>query len=517
MSFEKNIRIALNRGERLWGGRVTDGVNMPYKPGFEADLIDPQGNQVSYLLVSSQGRVIYSDKPFAFRVEEEAVCLTARAEIHQAVAGSTLRDALAYVKSDAFPRPEGLMSPEEMFLTPQYNTWIELIYNQNQEDILNYAQTLIDTGYPAGVFMIDNGWQESYGTWRFHPGRFPDPKGMIEKLHALGFKVILWVVPFVTADTLTCQLMLREHPDIFLRRPDGDVAIIKWWEGYSALLDLSNPAAQDWMRRELAFLQNEYDVDGFKFDAGAPSYYPDDCLTFEPGCTGDRQTRLFCELAAEYPLNELRECASQPQLRSAMRLRDKIPAWTNNGLDTLIPNTLVQGVLGYYDVCPDMVGGGEYLYFMYGSLKIDEELFVRWAQCSALLPMMQFSAAPWRVLSEKNAALCREAACLHARFGRYILRCTEEAHVTGLPAACPMEARFPHKGYADITDQFMLGGDMLVAPVCTQGAATRTVVLPEGAWRSDEGVVYQGNQTIVINTPLERLPYFIRVGAEIEA
>ena len=52
--------------------------------------------------------------------------------------------------------------------------------------------------------------------------------------------------------------------------------------------------------------------------------------------------------------------------------------------------------------CPDMIGGGEYLNFLENSSNLDEELFVRYAQCAALMPMMQFSAAPWRVLSKEN-------------------------------------------------------------------------------------------------------------------
>ena len=172
---------------------------------------------------------------------------------------------------------------------------------------------------------------------------------------------------------------------------------------------------------------------------------------------------------------------------------------------------------GYFDVCPDMIGGGEYSHFMYGNLKLDEELFVRWAQCSALLPMMQFSAAPWRVLSEKAAKLCVQAAALHDRFAPYILKLVKSAHATGLPAVCPMEALFPGKGYEEITNQFMLGRDMLVAPVVDKGYGTMNVVLPEGAWRADDGTLYEGGRSVTIDTPLERLPYFIREGAEVEA
>ncbi len=68
-------------------------------------------------------------------------------------------------------------------------------YNQNEEDILDYAQSIIDNGFTPGIYMIDEGWSEDYGVYDFYPGRFTDPKGMIEKLHQMGFKVMLWVTP----------------------------------------------------------------------------------------------------------------------------------------------------------------------------------------------------------------------------------------------------------------------------------------------------------------------------------
>ena len=516
--FIETVCIPLMNGERLWGGRITDGLHMPYQPGFEADLIDPHGNQVSYLLVSNKGRVIWSDAPFYFKVGKTSLIISARDALSRRFAGDSLASALEFVRKTVFPRPEGLMAPDDMFTAPQFNTWIELIYNQNQAGILDYAENIVKCGYKPGVLMIDNGWEENYGVWYFNGRRFPDPHAMMDRLHELGFKVILWMVPFVTADTFTFQLMCRKDPTMFVRTQSGEPAIVKWWEGYSALLDFSNPAAMDWMRSELKRLQDEYGVDGFKFDAGAPSFYAQEYVYFEPGCWGDRQTRLFCELAAEYPYSELRECASEPQLTCAQRLRDKIPSWTGGeGLDALIPDTLSQGMNGYYDVCPDMIGGGEYSCFMYGNLKLDEELFVRWAQCSALLPMMQFSAAPWRVLSEKNARLCVQAADLHDRFAPYILKVVKASHETGIPAVSPMEVLFPGKGYEEIKDQFMIGRNVLVAPVVTKGAVTRNVVLPDGTWRADDGTVYEGGCSVTIATPIERLPYFIREGAEVFA
>ena len=83
------------------------------------------------------------------------------------------------------------------FYAPQYNTWIELMYDQNQADILKYARGIRENGFPAGVLMVDDNWQQNYGQWDFKQNKFPDAKAMIASLHADGFKVMLWICPFV--------------------------------------------------------------------------------------------------------------------------------------------------------------------------------------------------------------------------------------------------------------------------------------------------------------------------------
>ena len=73
--------------------------------------------------------------------------------------------------------------------------------------------------------------------------------------------------------------------------------------------------------------------------------------------------------------------------------------------------------MGYQFICPDMIGGGEYSVFFGGNPRLDRELIVRSAQSSALLPMMQFSLAPWRVLDAEENGYCLAAARLHERLG----------------------------------------------------------------------------------------------------
>ena len=168
---------------------------------------------------------------------------------------------------------------------------------------------------------------------------------------------------------------------------------------------------------------------------------------------------------------------------------------------------IAQGLMGYAYTCPDMIGGGEYGSFIKLDT-IDQELVVRSAQVHALMPMMQFSVAPWRVLSPSNNAICKDMAILHAQFGEEILRYAKLSSLTGEPIVKPMTWFWPDAGYETIQDQFILGENLLVAPVIQKGARSREVIIPEGTWEGDDGSKIKGPVTIKIDVPLERLPYY---------
>jgi alpha-glucosidase len=299
----------------------------------------------------------------------------------------------------------------------------------------------------------------------------------------------------------------QKTQDILWANTKNKAAIMRWWNGASACLDLSNPKAQKWFKDRLDHLVNEYGVDGFKFDAGDAGNYTNDVVSFKSGTPNDH-TSYFAELGLDYPLNEYRASWKMAGLPLAQRLRDKKHLWEH--LQNLIPDQMSQSVMGYAYTCPDMIGGGNFLSFL-DSAKIDEELVVRSAQVHALMPMMQFSVAPWRVLSKENEAICLKMAKLHEKMGPMILDLANEASKTGEPIVKPMALAYPESGYETIKDQFMLGNDILVAPVVEKGTRSRSVVLPKGKWIADDGKKYKGGKTIQIEVPLERLPYLKKV------
>lgn len=495
-------------GEQFWSGVVEHGDVMPYAPGgsfnTRTSVVD---NQVSPLLLSSRGRYLWGDGDIAVAIDEDGVRVEDGAGTAQLARGGTsLREGYLALSAQHFPA-SGIAPPDAMFTAPQWNTWIELVYDQRQSRILEYAQAIVDHGYPPGVLMIDDNWQEDYGVWEFHPTRFTAPKSMVDRLHEWGFKVMLWVCPFVSPDSATCRE--AERRGLLLRQEDGTTAIRRWWNGLSAVLDLTNPAAVAWFHERLESLQERFGIDGFKFDAGDQRFYRATDLSVT-GADPNGHCASYATFAEAYAFNELRSGWKSGGRALEQRLTDALPIWGVDGLSSLLPRGLVHGLCGYAYSCPDMVGGGMASSFEKPGFQLDEELFVRWTQASALFPILQFSLAPWRALSPKGALLCRAAVDIRQRFVPLVLELARNAAATGEPIMRHLEYVFPQQGFHDVTDQFLLGDELLVAPVLHQGARERQVVFPPGVWLGDDGSTVQGPTSALVSAPLDRLPHYRR-------
>lgn len=497
--------IAPLPNEKWWGGFVALGNRMPFAADFPAhDLAgDNLNNQVVPLMLSSAGRYVWSEKPFCFELRKGRLILSSDHESLRVIeAGKTLREAYVAASKRHFP-PSGTIPQEKFFSMPQYNTWIELVYDQNQTDILAYARNVIKHGFPEGVFMIDDNWQRYYGNFDFKAERFADPRAMIDTLHTMGFRVMLWIAPFVSPDSPEFREL--EQNGYLLRTKTGETAVVRWWNGYSACYDTTNPDAMAHLKAKLRDNQAKYGTDGFKFDGGDISYMQGQEYAFhDSGASLNTFMQRWAELGREFPYNELRACWKLGGQPVVQRLGDKEYSW--EALQSLIPDMTAAGLLGYAYTCPDMIGGGQFGSFI-GVERFDEGLIVRSAQVHALMPMMQFSVAPWRILSPENTAHCARAARLHEQFAPYILELAHNAARTGEPIVRPMEYEFPHAGFVECRDQFMLGGRYIVAPMVAPGTQ-RTIQLPAGRWRDDMGRTFKGPRTITAEVPLGRLPWF---------
>ena len=516
----EKIIIEMLENELWWGGAATPASQQAYdKTACERVEMALLGNQSAPLYLSSQGRYIWANAPLTMTFDKGTITAEGKGvEIVQA--GDTLREAYLAAMKAHFPFEQKQL-PEKFFTTAQYNTWMEFTYNPTQQSVLAYAHAIVDNGYTPGVLIIDEGWHIHYGTWEFDFVKFPNPKAMVDELHALGFTVMLWIVPYVTADgraflehyePWVSGLMGKEYKPRLLRQENGAISLLRWWNGFSAVLNMNDENDREYLDGRLQYLMDTYGVDGFKFDGGnIASLQQDRWITAPPKQSPEEINTAWNDFGARYTYHEYKDTYDRGGRATIQRIRDRNHCWDGEGLQTLVPMAIMQGLLGYPYICPDMIGGGEWSFNLDPNFKCDEELFVRMAQCSALFPMMQFSWAPWRLLGENAQKLCLDAAKLHAKFADKIVACVNQAMQSGEPIVRSMEYAYPHQGYERVFDQFLLGENILVCPVVEQGATKKRVFLPQGKWQYCDGTVYDGGVELVVDAPLSVLPYFEKV------
>lgn len=405
--------------------------------------------------------------------------------------------------------------PHEMVTAPIWTTWARYHAKVNQVQVERYAKEIVARGLERSIMEIDDKWQSKYGDFTFDPSKFPDPKAMVEGLHALGFRVTLWVMPFAEEAS---EAYKEGAPKGYFISSDAPPTrglkpgFFRWWQPVpAAALDVTNPEAVKWFVERLKKLQADYSIDGFKFDAGEPCFLPRRFRTHAPIMTPTEYTRLYVqEVASHFSFAEVRTGHRTNSAPLLTRMGDRFSTWSSgNGLRSLIPTLLTSGILGYPFCLPDMVGGNAYF-----GRKPDMELLVRWAQANAFMPAVQFSIAPWD-LSQETDKLCKSVMELRKVVVGRIVQLMEEACKALAPVCRPMWWLDPNDEQTfTINDQFAIGDDLIVAPVVVKGQKKRDVYLPSGSWVEllSPHEQYEGPCWLRdVEAPLHKVPIFRRL------
>jgi len=424
---------------------------------------------------------------------------------------------------------------------PIWSTWARFKMNVSRMDVLAYAREIDAHGYPRSHLEIDDRWSSAYGDLSFDAHKFPAPAEMVAELHALGFNLTLWVIPF--AEPRSAAFVEGAKHGYWLRGLDGAPELVPWWQGEGAVLNVSDAKACDWFVGRLRQLMLETGVDGFKFDAGEAQFVPAVAREWALDFAG-----LWARLAARLgSAGEVRSAHGSQDVPVWLREFDKDSSWSqHNGLRSLITSALQMGVLGYAFVLPDMVGGNAYAdgadwsrahelpaaapsaaapvtpaaaatatdrdrgeaSFFFGALP-SRELFIRWCFANALLPAVQFSIPPWLYDEGATAACSKALGRREARMAQ-LEALAERASRTYQPIVAPLWAYDPlDPSCHAVDDEFMLGGTTLVAPVLEPAARARSIYLPRGVWRSERGETYTGPTWLhAYPVPLDHLAEF---------
>ncbi|XP_014228914.1 myogenesis-regulating glycosidase [Trichogramma pretiosum] len=428
---------------------------------------------------------------------------------------SDARMAHEYVVLEHLGKPMDIPD-ERMVAEPIWSTWARYKVYVNDSVVREFAKEIRDNGFGNSQLEIDDNWETCYGSAEFNATKFPDVLGLTDDLHSQGFRVTLWVHPFINRNCAAYDYAV-EH-DYAVKNLEGSVKS-EWWQGNDSLaIDFTNLEAVQWWVGRLRKI-TDLGVDSFKFDAGeetftaqpVPDLQGDEDL--QPGLyTNQYVTALWDNFNS---MIEVRVGWRTQDLPIFVRMIDKDSRWTlNNGLPTLVTTLLQMNLQGYVFVLPDMIGGNGYVP---GDItltaKPSKEIFIRWLQANTFMPSLQFSFVPWDY-DDETIKISKKFTQLHTQIAPKVIDRMKLAVQTGAPVNPPIwwvdpEDQEAHK----VSDEYLLGEEVLVAPVIHEGSLSRDVYLPKGRWRDgNDNKEYSGPLWINdYEAPIDVLPHFYKI------
>lgn len=396
-----------------------------------------------------------------------------------------------------------------------------------QEQLEKVGAMLRDAKVPCDVLWLDIDYMDGYRVFTWDRTRFPDPDDMLKRLSGNGFRLITIVDPGVKFEPGYAVYDDGQRRDVFCRTEGGDTYVGQVWPGNTAFPDFATAQAREWWG-ELNAAHVESGIAGIWNDMNEPATGEIPCreMRFEHGAAShERFHNQYALLMAMGTIEGLQ--AARPELRTFVLSRAGFAGiqryaanWMGDNqarfdhLAVSVPMACGLGVSGQPFVGAD-IGGFQ------GDT--NAELFLRWMQAGTLTPFCRNHSEtgmadqyPWS-FGEEVLGHVREAISLRYRLLPYLYTAFVRASETGEPVQRPLVFDHQHDPeVVGIDDEYLFGPDLLVAPVTEAGMTSREVYLPAGHWYDwHTHELFEGGQTIVAPTPIDRIPLFVRAGAAI--
>lgn len=431
-------------------------------------------------------------------------------------------------------------------MMPEYGLgfWQCKLRYHNQEQVLSIAREYRRRGIPLDVIVIDFYHWPRCGDWRFDPEYFPDPAAMVKELHEMGIETMVSVWPQVDWRSENYGEMKQKG---LLVKTNSGVDVQMLFHGNNVFMDPTNPRTRAYVWEKCRKNYADKGIKAFWLDEAEPEFTGYDFETYryhagpvaEIGNIYPREyARLFYEGQQAYGQQDivnLIRCAWAGSQRYGALVWSGDIMSTYEDFRKQICAGIHMGLSGIPWWTTD-IGG------FHGGVTEDadfRELLVRWFQFGTFCPVMRIHGnrqpsqavvnqagevregtgadnEVWSFGDENYPTLVKFIRIRELMRG-YIRDLMKQAHETGAPVMRALFYEFPGDPACwDITDSYMFGPDILVAPVCHEKARSRTVYLPAGAdWvHAGSGQLYAGGQRCEIDAPLDTLPIFLREGRQ---
>ena len=402
----------------------------------------------------------------------------------------------------------------------------------SQGEVRELVKTFEEKDIPLDVVYLDIDYMDGFRVMTFKTPNFDDAAGLISDLKEKGIRTITIIDPGVKVDEEYDVFKRGKEGNHFTKKLDGEMFIGAVWPGDSAFPDFSNKDCREWWKSELKKFISEHGMDGIWNDMNEPCVFNNDHKTMLETCLhnsdngviehkefhnryGFEMSRCSKEAQEELHPNErgfsmTRATYAGGQRYSSVWTGDNMSLWSQMRMSISMNANL--GISGFSFVGNDVSGFG---------LDSSEELFIRWMEMGPFIPIFRNHSnmytrrqEPW-AFGPRAEKIAKKSIELRYELLPYIYDLYYISHKEGLPIFRPMIMEYEKDmNLLNMREQFMLGENMLVAPVLYEGERSKTVYLPKGSWFNYFTMEkLQGGKWYKLPCELDEILVFVKEGS----
>ena len=397
-------------------------------------------------------------------------------------------------------------------------------------EVRSVAQHMRKCGIPCDAIHLDIDYMDRYKvfTWTPDQERYPDPERLISDLADDGIKIVTIIDPGVKVEEGYSVYDEGVEKGYFAKTPEGDIYVNEVWPGDAVYPDFGKKEVRSWWGKNQQFLLDK-GVRGVWNDMNEPASFrgqlpPDVVFTDEDEISNHaRMHNLYGHNMAKATYEGLKErdgrrpfvitraCYAGTQKYSTAWTGDNHSIWAH--LQMVIPQLCNMGLSGMPFVGTDVGGFGS---------DCTKELLCRWVEAGCFSPLFRNHSAmgtryqePWQ-FDEETVRIYRKAVELRYHLIPYYYDLFWEEEKTGLPIMRPLVLHYEKDETArECNTEFLVGRNLLAAPVVTQGDRKKMVYLPAGVWYdywTGERLESADGKWIVRDAPLDTCPLYVKAG-----